>query len=368
MNLLILSSSTGGGHNMRAYALKYWWEKQGGRAKVSHPLESSFALYRMGSNFYNLIQKYFPAFHYFYFNFLEIASLHRNKSLILGKKSWFDEIGDFKPNLVLSVHAHLNHGYYELLQDRFSNRLKFAIYCGELADGIGFSRHWINPKADIFFGPFEETCSGAIDRGMPQKKTLVVGPLLRKAFYQELTEQEKKEILEKYEISLDVPIILLGTGANGVNRHLEILQSLRKYKSTFQVIALCGNNNKIFDKIQKVKKLFKFQVSPLKVLDDQEMTLFLREAKFLYARPGAGTTTEAIVCGTPVIFDISRGVMPQEVNNLNFWKSRASSCISSHRPKNIHHLINRPLPSIKIELGHSPQALLESLNQLCTDL
>ena len=80
MNLLILSSSTGGGHNMRAYALKYWWEKQGGRAKVSHPLESSFALYRMGSNFYNLIQKYFPAFHYFYFNYNTSVTLSILKS------------------------------------------------------------------------------------------------------------------------------------------------------------------------------------------------------------------------------------------------------------------------------------------------
>ena len=367
MNLLILSSSTGGGHNMRANALKYWWEQQGGRAKVSQPLESSVGLNRMGSNFYNLIQKYYPAFHFIYFNFLEIASLHRKKSLILGKKPGFEEIGNFKPNLGLSVHAHLNHGYFELLKDRFPDGFKFAIYCGELADGIGFSRHWINPNTDIFFGPFEETCTAAIERGLPREKTAVVGPLLRKAFFQEISEEEKKVILNKYGISLDIPIILLGTGANGVNRHIDVLNSLTKYNSIFQVIALCGNNSKIFDKIRRIKNLFNFKVVPLKVLDDQEMTLFLKEAKFLFARPGAGTTTEAIVCGTPIIFDVSRGVMPQEVNNLNFWKDRALSCVLCRNPKNIHQLIKPSLPKIKIELESSPKVLLKRLSQLCLD-
>ena len=42
----------------------------------------------------------------------------------------------------------------------------------------------------------------------------------------------------------------------------------------------------------------------------------------LPVRPSrAGMTTEAIACGTPVVFDLSRGMMPQESNNLNFWKT-----------------------------------------------
>jgi len=171
--------------------------------------------------------------------------------------------------------------------------------------------------------------------------------------------------LNQYELSLDIPIILLGTGANGVNRHVEVLNSLTKYNSSFQVVALCGNNNKIYDRILTIKNLFNFKVVPLKIIDDRAMTLLLTEAKFLFARPGAGTTTEAIVCGTPVIFDISRGAMPQEINNLNFWKYRSSSCVLSRNPRNIHQLIKPSLPKIKIELGSSPKLLLERLSQLC---
>ena len=57
MNLLILSSSTGGGHDMRAFALKEWWINRGYAAEVFHPLEQTSALYRFGANLYNFIQK-----------------------------------------------------------------------------------------------------------------------------------------------------------------------------------------------------------------------------------------------------------------------------------------------------------------------
>ena len=57
MKLLILSASTGGGHDMRAFALKHWWKELGLVAEVYHPLESASALYRFGTELYNFIQK-----------------------------------------------------------------------------------------------------------------------------------------------------------------------------------------------------------------------------------------------------------------------------------------------------------------------
>ena len=50
------------------------------------------------------------------------------------------------------------------------------------------------------------------------------------------------------------------------------------------------------------------------------MVFFLKVCDFFFTRPGAGSTTEAVACGTPIIFDVSGGIMPQEKNNLNFGK------------------------------------------------
>ena len=158
----------------------------------------------------------------------------------------------------------------------------------------------------------------------------------------------------------------MGTGANGVNRHIDVLNSLKNHYEKFQVIALCGSNFKIFTKIQEMKKNLKFNVIPLKTIGDKEMALFLREAKFLFARPGAGTTTEALICGTPMIFDVSRGIMPQEFNNLNFWKLYSSEILCLKEPKNIFKFLGKPIPKIKINTSSSPKVLLDHLELICS--
>ena len=91
MNLLILSSSTGGGHEMRANALKSWWTEEKGQARILRPLENGFKLYRWGTSLYNTIQKNLPLFHYLYFYFLEYASLHRGPRRIIGSKSLLND-------------------------------------------------------------------------------------------------------------------------------------------------------------------------------------------------------------------------------------------------------------------------------------
>lgn len=365
MNLLILSSSTGGGHDMRANALKSWWTDGQREARILHPLENGFALYRFGSGLYNFIQKKLPVFHYVYFHFLEYASMHRGARRIIASKKFSSEVREFDPDLVLSVHAHLNHGYFKLARDAIPHkRSKFVIFCGELDDGRGFSRHWINPDADLFAGPFEETCQAARKRGMPQDKTLVAGPLLRKAFYKSAKQPTRSEFLTEYGLSNKLKTYVLGTGANGVNRHRDVIDAFNKADHQCQLLALCGRNKVTFDELDSLKGRSKVRFLPLQEQSSRDMAMILRHADCLFARPGAGMTTEAIACGTPVIFDISRGIMPQETNNLNYWKKHAPSIVTTIRPSRLPELVTRRIPSIRISMDTAPRKLLDALDQL----
>ena len=183
---------------MRAFALKEWWINRGYAAEVFHPLEQTSALYRFGTNLYNFIQKKAPWCHSLYFKFLECAYLHRSSRLLIGRNHFKSFIEDFKPEVLVSVHAHLNHAYLDITKQCFPES-KFIIYCGEFADGKGFSRHWINPKADLFTGPFESTCEAAIRKGMPPSKVRVGGLLLRQAFH---TNSDKSNEIPRSYLSL----------------------------------------------------------------------------------------------------------------------------------------------------------------------
>jgi processive 1,2-diacylglycerol beta-glucosyltransferase len=366
MKLLILSASTGGGHDMRANALHDWWIERGGSAKVYHPLETSFIGYRFGCNLYNFIQRKLPFMHFAYFYFLEFASMHRGSGRIVGSSKFLKVCSEFQPRLVVSMHSHLNHGYFDLLRIKISQTLPFAVYCGELADGLGFSRHWINPSNNLFAGPTEECCQAAQKRGMPAGKCLNAGPLLRKSFYKK-TAISRKTVLEEYNLDPKVSTYLLTTGANGVNNHKKVIQSLIESGENCQVIALCGTNVRDFNELERsCYQSSKVKVVPLKTVNDSQMADFLKIVDCVFARPGAGSSTEALVSGCPIIFDLSKGIMPQETNNLNYWKKYSEKPLFCRKPSSFPKLIKylRKENALTLPFEDSPKSFLSALENL----
>ena len=350
---------------MRAYALKDWWKKRGGDAEVYHPLENSFWAYRLGCHFYNLIQKKCPRLHFLYFFLLEIFSMHRKARFIFGKKRFVTALNRFSPHLVVSTHAHLNHGFFEIIEKE-SNLIipKFIIYCGELDDGVGYSRHWVNPKVDLFASPYEEGCRAAQRRGMSKGKCFAVGPLLRTPFYQ--TNDHQNEIRLKYKLQESLPVYLLGTGANGVNQHLSIVRAFKKAGICAQLVALCGGSAGTLLKLQREGSSENLRLIALPKVGADEMVALLKISNWIFARPGAGLTTEAIVSGCPIIFDTSRGVMPQEYNNLNFWKKHASTMISCTSSRELVDVVLSKIniPKVHFPVSDSPRILLDKMEEL----
>ena len=58
--------------------------------------------------------------------------------------------------------------------------------------------------------------------------------------------------------------------------------------------------------------------------------------------------------------------MPQEKNNLNFWKARAGTILTSYSPAQLIQLIRSDcqVPQLKIPLQTSPHLLLNALLKL----
>ena len=78
---------------------------------------------------YNFIQKTYPGAHALYFKFLEKASLHRRSNQIQGRDKYLRLVYGLQPKLIISVHAHLNHGYFDLVKHSVrGERTKFLIY------------------------------------------------------------------------------------------------------------------------------------------------------------------------------------------------------------------------------------------------
>lgn len=359
--ILILSSSTGGGHDMRAEALKQWLLRLCGSDIMVfrwQALEESSSLDRFGVTLYNWIQKYQPRAHHLYFNFLEIAGLHKNAQRLRGRARLASYIRETAPDIVVSTHAHLNHGYFEAIRRAIRpKKVRCLTYCGELHGGYGFSRHWVNPQADGFIAAVPACADAARSLGMPVSRIHTGGFLLDPSFY-EAEESASADLFADSSMgtnkalgddtqSLPRPRILLGTGANGANNHAALLRQLPQLKTPISVIALCGRNEKAIAPLKTM---------PLKPHDllslgyRKDMARILRQVDLAFIRPGTGTTSECIRTGCPVLFNGIGGLMPQEGITVRFLESMGLDPIVVRHPKDF-------IPALKTLLSSANAAL-----------
>ena len=230
MRVLVLTSGTGGGHIARAKAFKAWAEElRQWSVEIYCALENTHSFYRFGVETYNLIQRCYPRLHHVYFNILELAHLHRFPRLILGSGRYLTALRDFSPDLIFSTHAHLNHGFFELARQEFADRpIRCVTYCGELSGQYGFSRHWVNPSADLFIGSVEDTSRFAVESGMSSTRTITGGFLLAPDFYRQPPDQDDCAMFIRQTLGFDPGMftLLLATGPVGANNHVQYLRNL----------------------------------------------------------------------------------------------------------------------------------------------
>jgi processive 1,2-diacylglycerol beta-glucosyltransferase len=325
MKWLILSSSTGGGHNMRAKSLRDWARRCAERREIEvtlhQALEATHPVYGLGVGIYNTIQRVWPRLHHGYFHFLEIAGLHRDGGKIMGTARFVAILADLKPDVIISTHGHLNHGFFDIARQVCGESVRCVTYCGELSGGYGFSRHWVNPGADLFIGAVEETCAAARELGMPEEKIMLGGFMLQPRFFSPPAgKAHRRDYLgSKLGLHEDRFTLLLSTGANGAVNHPAFIRALDNAGLYLQVIALCGRNDALRARLEAERPADSpIRVKALGYCDEMEMLMDAVDA--IVARPGTGTTSEAMLRGCPILFNTVGGAMPQECITLAFAK------------------------------------------------
>lgn len=336
MRVLILTSSTGGGHNMRAYSFANWFGTPRGQmlgldSHIHKTLEETHGLYRFGVGLYNWIQRSHPRLHHLYFNYLEYAGMMSKKERILNPGTFCSIVEKEQPDILLSVHGSLNHGFFELGREVLGrDRVRCVTYCGELSGGYGFSKHWVNPNADLFIGAVEETHAAAASLGMPSAKNWTGGFMLHPSFYVQPMTEEQKERYIRTELGLDPsrPILLLSTSALGANNHFVFLRTLSKNRLPIQLLVLCGKCDDTRAKIDAWGE--RHPDMPVKTLPQTtDMARIMQVCVAIVARGGTGTTSESIMSACPMMINGLGGVMPQEKITLQFCRRRGFDILIS---------------------------------------
>jgi len=330
LRILVLTSSTGGGHDARAQAFAQWCfvlYQHGVDVRIEQMLEKSSVVNRTGVNFYNWIQLNLPFLHNVFYAAVELLSVINRRGVTLGSGYYREVLAEYQPHLVLSVHDCLNRGYFQMARQVLgASNVRCATYCGEFSGGWGYSRNWLEPSVDLFISRTPTARDFAIKNGIPAEKAIVRGHLMRpRAMLETLTDSSRTRYLwRELRLKPDRFTVFLATGGNGANNHLALLPALARHADRLQVIAICGRNNDTYNELLH----WRANHPSLPFFVDgysDVMHLLMQVSDVIITRGGTTTCAKALHFGCPIIFNAFGGIMPQEKLTWKFFRNGAHS-------------------------------------------
>jgi len=324
LRILVLTSSTGGGHDARASAFARWVKRLYGWSvdvRIESMLEDSSRIARFGVWFYNFIQKHMPWMHHPYYLLVELLGLINRNGVSLGRKYYRQVVENFQPHLVFSVHDCLNRGYFQDARAILGEaNVRCATYCSEFSGGYGYSRNWVDPTVDLYLSRTQTAADYAVKIGLDRSRIKVRGHLMDPRVYEEQMTPESRIRYRVENLGLDPDkfTVFLATGGAGANNHLALLPVLHELADTHQAVVVCGRNHKAFLQVNEWRRRHPELKCHLEGYCNH-MHLLIQASDTIVTRGGTTTCAKALHFGCPIILNAFGGIMPQERLTAKFF-------------------------------------------------
>ena len=328
IRILVLTSSTGAGHDARAQAFAEWCfelYRHEVDVRIEQMLEKSSGFFSAGVNFYNWIQKKSPWVHKAFYLFVELLSVLNRRSVSFGRAYYESVLLEYRPHLVFSVHDCLNRGYFQLARELLGTaNVRCATYCGEFSGGFGYSANWVEPTADLYISRTPTARDYAVKIGMPPARTRVRGHLMQPRAHLEVFDAAQRAAFreETLELHPDRFTVFLATGGNGANNHLELLGELLRHADHIQAVVICGKNRDAYNQLVHWRSEHPEFTCFVDGFSEQ-VHLLMQVSDAIVTRGGTTTCAKALHFRCPIIFNALGGIMPQEELTVKFFQRGA---------------------------------------------
>lgn len=315
MKFLILSVTTGHGHNQTAAAIKNEIEKLGHHADVLDAFEHiSKVIYKSLAKGYLLSTAKTPkAFGRFYRSAekkikKDTPLSFQNISNTLFSKKITKYINETKPDVIICTHVF---GALTFRKDELE--YKNVRIAGVITD-YTIHPYWDVTDLDYYIIPNEKLEYQAGIKGIKGKILPFGIPILPK-----FSETEnKKEAREKLGIP-DKKTVLVMSGSMGFGKVYKNLIRLDALKEDFQIITVCGNNKKLKEKIDKKG----FKKIAINYGYTQNVSELMNTADIIITKPGGITVSEALSKKLPMI--LSDPIPGHEERNCEFLQNAGAA-------------------------------------------
>jgi processive 1,2-diacylglycerol beta-glucosyltransferase len=188
---------------------------------------------------------------------------------------------------------------------------------------------WLVHHYERYFVAVDEARAYLEVIGIPAEKITVSGIPIDPVF---AIKKDKQEMRAKHGLAPDRTTILLSAGGFGVGSVDALVQSLLPLQHRAQVVAICGRNEELKERLTKLASRIKPEASVLlKPFGyTNEMDELMTASDLVLGKPGGLTTSEALAKG--LVFVIVNPIPGQEERNSDHLLEGAAAIRCNNLP------------------------------------
>ncbi len=310
--VMILTASTGEGHNQAAKSLQDKYEEKGYITyKIDFLKASSQVMNTLVADGYRVISQRFPGV---YGRLYETADNKNFNRISRGgymaiERKIRERLLDIRPDIVVATHPFAV-GLVEYLKDKTPFTFRFISVVTD------FKAHYsyISPSVDAYITGSEYTKRTLIERSIPEEKIYSYGIPVKKDFQQHCDPKYMRPNRNK-----KFHVLVMG-GSMGSKDIFKVVQQLVEDSNDYYLDVVCGRNQTLYGALQKRYK---------RAVLSGRMTLYgytraisemMDSADLIVTKPGGLTTTEALFKKLPMVIPFA--IPGQELENVDFLVSQ----------------------------------------------
>jgi len=326
MRILIITVTTGHGHNATARALEAELLSQGADVIVLDMYQYiNRVLYNVVDKGYLFSIRRMPRSFGRTYSGAErrviprkaLGILNSNR-LLAGRLAGFFQ--DYHPQLILTTHVFAAQVLEVLKQHGHLNIPIIGIitdYC--------IHPFWETvPSTDYIVTASELMRYAAERRGIEVERLLPFGIPVASKFSR---HKDKREARRELELDEDKTTLLLMGGSMGYGNMLHNVTQIDAMGQNYQIICLTGRNERLYKSLRKLKTKGPLHVSGF----TDQVDLYMSAADCILTKPGGLTVSESLVKGLPMIL-VSPIPGPEERNTKFLLNTGAAVLVDKHFP------------------------------------
>ena len=296
MNILIFSISAGGGHQNAAEAIKECAILNDKNSKVEiidtlkyiNPLIDKLVI----GSYLNSIKINPYLYKKLYYQSEDddtLSSISAKFNEVMSERI-VSLIKNFNPDVIIATHP-FPEEMLSILKGK--KMIDVPVIC--ILTDYAVHSLWVHPNIDAFIVSNSDMINEMTMRNVDKNLVHVLGIPVKNSF---LKNHDRKQTLKELGFSSNLKTVLIMGGSLGIGKISKIYDAISRISIDIQIIAITGNNKKLYNDLIKLKENSKKETRIIGYTN--EVNKYMQCCDLLVTKPGGLTVTEAIITGTPM--------------------------------------------------------------------